>query len=223
MMKKGILIVLVAVFIIAEVRCQENETSNLTVGFNIGLDYNQNAFRTTDDIYGFDYYGMNPNMSFGLDFGYFVTKRFRPRFEIEYFYLRYGQNWNLGVDTDFDKTTTTVHYLDLNLHLDYALYLGKRFQVFLSPGLTTDLASKRTFKTYMSDGDDTNTEYNLLSDQYPEALMGASLSLPVHIKINKNLKATLEPEYTYFPSNFLKVNENPYTRMSFKVGLEYKF
>ncbi len=224
MIKKGILILLVAGLLVTEVQSQESDKSKLTVGFNIGMDYNLNAYRMTEDIHGFTYYGMNPNASFGLNLGYYVTRRFRPRLEVEYFYLRYGMDWNLGADSDFDKTVTTVHYMDLNLHLDYALYLGDRVQVFLSPGLTTDLANKRTFKTYLTNGDDeTNNEYNLLEDEYPQALMGVSLSMPVGININKNLKATLEPEYTYFPYNFLKINTDPYSRLSFKVGLEYTF
>lgn len=218
------LILLVTGLLVTEVQSQESDKSNLTVGFKVGLDYNTNAFRLPEDIYGFTYYGMNPNMSFGVDFGYYVTKRFRPRLEIEYFYLKYGMDWNLGADSDFDKTETTVHYLDLNLHLDYALYLGDRVQVFLSPGLITDLARNRTFETYLNnDDDETNNEYNLLEDQYPKALMGLSLSMPVGIKINNHLKATLEPEYTYFPYKFLKINTDSYTRMSFKLGVEYTF
>jgi hypothetical protein len=222
MMKRGILIMLVAGLFITEVQSQEYEKSNLSVGFNIGMDYNNKAYRLTEDLHGFTYYGMNPNLSLGLNFGYFVSKRFRPRFEVEYFYLRYGMNWNYGEDSDFDKTLTTVHYLGLNLHLDYCLYLGDRIQVYLSPGLITDLATNRSYKTFLND-DDTNDEYNVLSEQYPKALMGVSLSIPVGIKINDNLNATLEPEYTYYPYNFLKSNVDPYTRMSFKIGLEYTF
>jgi len=222
-MKKGILILLMVGLSIAEVQSQEYESSNLTVGFNLGMDYNNNAYRMTEDSHGFTYYGMNPNMSLGLNFGYYVSKRFRPRVEVEYFYLRYGMDWNYGEESDFDKTQTTVHYLGLNLHLDYALYLGDRVEVFLSPGLITDLACNRTYKTYLADDEYTNDEYNVITDQYPKALMGLSLSMPVGIKLNNNLKATLEPEYTYYPYNFLKSNVDPYTRMSFKLGLEYKF
>ena len=71
MMKKtSILIVLVAGLCIAEVRSQVYETSNLSVGFNIGMDYNNNAYRMTEDSHGFTYYGMNPNLSLGLNIGY---------------------------------------------------------------------------------------------------------------------------------------------------------
>lgn len=222
-MKKAIFIVLVVGLTIAEVRGQENEKSNMTIGFNIGMDYNNNAYRMTEDNEGFTYFGMNPSMSFGADFGYNVTRRFRPRFEVEYFYLQYGMNWNYGENSDFDKTTTTVHYMGLNLHLDYALVLTDRIQVYLSPGVITDLAMNRSFKTYLNDDDDTNAEYNVLSEYYPEATMGVSLSLPVAIKINEKIDATLEPEYTYFPNKFVSSNPDIYTRMSFKVGLQYTF
>lgn len=216
---------LVAGLALAEVQSQETEKSKLSVGFNIGMDFNENAYRMTEDIHGFTYYGMNPNLSFGLDLGYSLSRRFRPRLEMEYFYLRYGMNWNYGDDSDFDITQTTVHYLGLNLHLDYGLYLGDRVQVYLSPGLATDLARNRSYKTFLNNNDDeyTSDEYNVISEQYPNALMGLSLSMPVAIKINDNLKATLEPEYTYYPYNFLKSNVNPYTRMSFKAGLQYTF
>lgn len=224
MMKKGILIMLMAGTLFSECLSQENEKSNLTVGFNMGMDYNFNAYRMTEDDNGFTYYGMNPNLSFAVDFGYNVSRRFKPRFEVEYFYLKYGTNWNYGEESDFDKTITTVSYLGLNLHLDYGLILGDRFQVYLSPGLITDLAVNRTYDTYFNNSDDhTNAEYNVLSEQYPKALMGVSLSTPLAFKIKSNLKLTMEPEFTYFPYNFLKINEEPYTRISFKVGLQHTF
>lgn len=214
---------LMAGILFSEGQCQENEKSNLTIGFSVGTDYNFNAYRMTEDENGFTYYGMNPNLSFAVDVGYYVSKRFKPRLEVEYFYLRYGTDWNYGESSDFDETITTVRYLGLNLHLDYGLYMGDKLEVFLSPGLMTDLATGRTYDTYFSDGDHTNAEYNVLSEQYPKSLMGASLSIPVAIKINENLKATIEPEYTYYPYNFLKSNEAPYSRLSFKVGLQHTF
>lgn len=224
MMKKVSVVVLITVLALLNGLCQEKEKSLISAGINIGMDYNNNAYLMITDSHGFTYYSMNPNLSFGLNLGYFVTKRFRPRFEMEYFYLKYGMNWNLGEDSDFDQTRTTVHYLDLNLHLDYALILGKSIDLFISPGLISDLARGRQYMNLMKDEDDDNEyEYNVLSENYPKAIMGASLSLPFRIKVNDYVRLSLEPEYTYFFHKFMKENSSPYSRMSFKVGLEYDF
>jgi len=228
-MKKELLILLVAGFITSEAISQEkeisvNEKSNFTAGFKFGYDKNTYAYRTSMDINGFDYYSIEPSFSAGIDFGYFVTKRFRPRIEIEYFYLLYGMNWNYGDDSDFERTLTTVHYFGYNLHLDYGLYMGERLQLFLSPGLMWDVKFHHKFKTFLRDEDDpVSNEYNLLDEKFPTSILGGSLSIPIRIKLNQELKLTLEPDYTIYFRNFQVENDEPYMRMSFKAGVEYTF
>lgn len=222
-MKKGILLILVLGLPFIAAKSQDSDKSKVTVGFSMGLDHNGNAYRMTEDIEGFTYYGINPSLSFGAYFGYNFTDRFRPRFEIEYFYLKYGMNWNYGEESDFDKTITTVHYLGLNLYFDYAFYLGKRLQLFISPAIITDLARDHQVKNILRDGDDNDHYYNVLSDQYNAAVMGGSLSLPIRYRFNEHISMTLEPGYTYYFQKFIKSNDEPYTRSSIKIGMEYIF
>lgn len=226
-MKKGILILLAAGFLFAEARSQENEVSfneksHFTLGFQIGYDKNFNAYKMGDDIFGFTYYEIQPSFSAGIDIGYFVTKRFRPRIEFEYSYLMYGMDWNMGEDADFLWTRTNVHNWGLNGHFDYGIYMGDRVQVFLSPGISWDWNFHYKHWTTLADEDDkVDDEYSLFQNEFPTSILGGSLSMPVRINLSDKLKLDLEPEVTTFFRYFDSSNTEPYGRFSFKVGLEY--
>lgn len=226
-MKKGILLILVASFLFAEARSQENglsfsEKSHITLGFQIGYDKNFNAYKMNEEMFGFTYYEKQPSFSAGIDIGYFVTKRFRPRVELEYSYLLYGMDWNMGEDADFISTRTNVHYYGLNGHFDYGVYMGDKVQVFLSPGFNWDVNFHHRYWTTLADEDDeVDDEYSLLQERFPKSILGGSLSMPIRINITNQLKLDLEPEATMFFRYFQPGNTKPYGRLSFKVGLEY--
>jgi hypothetical protein len=202
---------------------EEYQAGAVFIGFGSGADYHINAFRSLETS-DFRFYEKNPRYHIGLDLGVMATKRFRPRLEIKYIRLAYGQEW-LGWEdisyTTMKTTTTKGNYLGLNLHLDY-LILGKdsKLKVFLSPGLKTEYALGAGYKTKKTDGDTTTDHYSKLDDYYPSCIAGLAVSGIFKYELNQYLGLTFTPEYTNFFRPFQQVNDNKYQRLSFNVGLE---
>lgn len=191
--------------------------------FNVngGLDYNINAFRSSSDSKGFEYYGINPHFNFGFDIGVMVSEKFRPRIEAKYMNMGYGQYWP-DIFTTFEKTITKIDNLGLNLQFDYLIINKDKFKAFISPGIQTDLALNDRFKTYKTDDDDTDSRFSDLEQYYPKAIMGGGLSVMFKYEINEYIGITFEPKYTVFFRSYMESNSNLYQRINANVGLEFR-
>ncbi len=202
---------------------EEYKPGDVFIGFSSGADYHKNAVRSiaTND-FRFDEKGPRYNM--GFDLGVMATKRFRPRIELKYVRLAYGQEW-IGWENatyaSMKTTITKVNYLDLNLHLDY-LVLGKdsRLKFFLSPALKTEYAMGASFKTTKTDGSTTKDHYSNLEDYYPSSIAGFAVSGIFKYELSRNFGLTFTPEYTSFFRSFQRINDNRYQRFSLNAGIE---
>lgn len=202
---------------------KEYRAGDVFIGFSSGVDHHLNAFRSVETT-DFRFYGKGPRYNIGFDLGVMATKRFRPRFEMKYVRLAYGQEW-LGWErisyTTFKTTTTRINYLNLNLHLDY-LVLGResKLKLFLSPAIKTEFALGRSYKTKKTDGDTTTDSYSTLGDYYPSCIAGWAVSGIIKYELSRNIGLTFTPEYTNFFRPFQQISDNKYQRFSFNVGLE---
>ncbi|MGE4586468.1 MAG: hypothetical protein AB7D05_03915 [Mangrovibacterium sp.] len=194
-------------------------------GLSSGVDFHFSAFREiSTSSYNFEEKG--PRYNIGIDLGVMATERLRPRLELKYVRLAYGQEWTGWEDASygsFKYTTTKVSYLDLNLHFDFLL-LGKyrKLNVFLSPGLKTEYATGTGYKSIKTDGDTTTDSYSQLGDYYPKSIAGAAFSVIFKYRLSNRLGLTLTPEYTRFFRKFQRVNTEQYERFSLNLGLEFR-
>lgn len=229
-MKKIILIVLNLCVIIYSANSQEStkskeiesEKGRLTFGFNMGVGQNINGYRLSTDNNGFSYYEGDIHFTSGINVSYFVTGRIRPRLEFRYSEMKYGQLWS-DIYPDFDKTTTKLSTLNLNLNIDVLALAGKKFQLFVSPGIVTEYNTSSTYRTYLADGDSNMKNYNLLTDEYPGSIAGANISLIVKYKFTDHLGVALTPGYNYYFKEFVSSNDEKYTRQLLNFGIEYTF
>ena len=94
------------------------------IGFSSGTDYHINAYRSTEtDDFRFE--EKRPRYNIGVGLGVMATRRLRPRLELKYVRLAYGQewqDWESASYTTLKYTTARVNYLDLNAHLDYLFW-----------------------------------------------------------------------------------------------------
>jgi len=195
------------------------------LGFSSGVDYNMNAYRSvpTSD---FSFEDKGPRYNLNFDAGVFVTKRLRPRLELQYHRLAYGQEWTGWANTSYTTmkyTTTKVNYFGLNLHLDYLLSgVNSKFKVLLSPGLVTEYATGNSCNTLKTDGDETSSRFSSLGEYYPKSIAGANLTAIMKYDLNENLGLTFSPGYTRYFRSFMEVNDNAYQRFNLNVGLELR-
>jgi hypothetical protein len=187
-----------------------------------GADNNFNAFRTTTDSKGFEYYAIPKHYNISASFGVQLFKRFRPRFDFKYVAMSYGQYWPSGYPT-FVKTETDLGYIDLNLYFDYLVLTYKKFDIYISPALKTEYLSSEEFTTTKSDGNTSSSHFNLLSEERPRALAGGAISSILKYNINRYVGITLTPEYTMFFRDFVKTNDKTYQRFSLNMGVEVHF
>jgi len=192
----------------------QTDETEFFMGINGGLDYNMNAYKLDkNESYGYAYYGISPRYNIGLDFGLKVSKKLRPRIEIKYVNVKYGIDWSPSV-YQFGTTVTNVNYVDFNLHLDYLLISIKKFQLFVSPAVKSELEMRHSISS---------TNWNILELKHPGKILGGAVSAIIKYNLSKNFGITLTPEYTMFLKPFATGNDKPYQRFSSNIGIEYKF
>ncbi len=204
-------------------KIKEYRAGDVFFGFSSGVDYHLNAFRSTE-ISDFRFSGKGPRYNMGIDLGVMAAKRFRPRLELKYVRLAYGQEWPGWESisyTTMKTTTTRVNYLDLNLHLDYLAFgRDSKIKFFLSPGIKTEYALGASYKTTKTDGETTNNHFSTLEESYPSSIAGWAVSGILKYEPTRYLGFTFTPEYTNFFRKFQSMNDNKYQRLSFNVGVE---
>ncbi len=221
-----ILFILVPVIVVAQnsqEQVKEYHAGDFFIGFSSGIDYHMNAFRSTETS-DFQFCKKGPRYNIGFDLGVMATRRLRPRLELRYVRLAYGQEWIGWEDISYAtmKTTTTrVNYLDLNLHLDYLVF-GKdsKLKFFLSPAIKTEYALGAGYKTKKTDGSITSDNYSKLKDYYPSTSAGLAVSGILKYELTRYMGLTFTPEYTSFFREFQRVNDNKYQRLSLNAGIE---
>jgi hypothetical protein len=170
----------------------------------------------------FFYYEGDIHFTSGINVSYFVTRRIRPRLEFRYSEMKYGQLWS-ETYPDFDKTTSKLNTLNLNLNIDILALGMEKFQLFVSPGIVTEFNTNYTYRTYLADGNSNMKNYNLLSDEYRGSIAGANISLIFKYKFDEHLGLVIIPGYNYYFRDFVDSNDKMYTRMLLNLGVEYTF
>ncbi len=221
-MKTVIAILLNLLLILPVARSQESNKSRLAFGFNAGVAQNANGYRFTTDNNGFNYYEGGLHFTSGFNLSYFVTERFRPRFEFRYSEMKYGFNWS-EIYSQFDYTESKLNMIDLNLNFDYLVLGGKKFQLFLSPGIVTEFNTGKTNRNYLYDGTSNIRNFSVITDQFPSSIAGANFSVLAKYNLNENFGFTLTPGYNYYFKNFVESNDKSYTRTLLNFGIEYTF
>lgn len=201
------------------------KVGDVFLGLSSGIDHNMNAFRSTaTNEYRFE--GIENRYNISFDASAFVSERWRPRIELQYHRVAYGQEWSGWQSLDyatFKYTTAGVNYLSLNLHADYLL-LGKdsRLKVFVSPGLVTEFASGANYKTEKTDGDTSSSKYSVLGEYYPKSIAGGSVQAIFKYDLNENIGFTLTPGYNAYFRKFSSYSDGRYQRFSLNFGVELR-
>lgn len=151
--------------------------------------------------YGYSYFGVSPRYNIGVDYGYNVSNRFRPRIEFKYVSVMYGLNFSNTVYNITDKDFVTVNYFDINLHFDYLLLTIKNFQLFASPALKYEFELNAYPEVNWSP---------YLNMEHPGNLLGGAIAPIFKYNLSDHLGLTLTPEYTIFLEPFASGNSKPY-------------
>jgi hypothetical protein len=214
-MKKIVLILLLFITVSFSGNAQE-DLNVFSTGISGGIDYNMNAYQLTNNTtYGNSYYGVSPRYNLGVDFGYMVTKKFRPRLEFKYVSVRYGLDFTPSpVYSNCGKDLVILNYFNLNLHFDYSLLTIKKFQLFASPALKYEFLLNAIPAINWS---------GITVLEHPSNSIGGALSAIFKYNITEHIGITLTPEYTYFFNKFSSTNDKAFTRFSGNFGVEYKF
>ncbi len=193
----------------------QTEENKYTIGFDGGITYNVNAYQIAKNAnYGNNYYGVSPRYNIGVDYGYNVSNRFRPRIEFKYVSVMYGLDFSNTIYNITDKDFVTVNYFDINLHFDYLLLTIKNFQLFASPALKYEFELNAYPEVNWSP---------YLNMEHPGNLLGGAIAPIFKYNLSDHLGLTLTPEYTIFLEPFASGNSKPYYRYSGNFGIEYKF
>jgi hypothetical protein len=202
---------------------QESEKSKLSFGINGGIGQNKNAYRMNPETYttyNHQYYEGDIHFTMGINIGYFISERFRPRFEFRYSEMKYGLYWDENYP-QFDRTETKLFTLNYNLQFDYLMVNTNRFQLFISPGLVGEFIVDSQNRNYLTDGSKNLDNYSAVTQQYSEEIAGLNLSLIAKYKFNENLGLTLTPGYNYYLKKWLPSNDKNYTKTLLNIGVEY--
>jgi len=214
-MKKTFFILIMIGFSFAGKAQTETEDKVFFMGINGGIDYNMNANKLgLNETYGYKYLGMEPGYNIGIDLSMQATKKLKPRIELRYVNLKYAIDWNPS-PYKFGKTIVNVNYFDFNLHFDYSLVSGKKFQLFVSPALKFEI--KGGEPTLSTDN------WSVLQLKQPSDIAAIACSAIFKYNLSENTGLTLTPEYTYFLHEFATGNTNPYQRLGVNLGIEFKF
>jgi len=225
-MNKIVFIILnLIIFIPGVIVAQESEESKLSFGLNMGVGQNNNAYRMNPESYArynHQYYEGDLHFTTGINIGYFISERFRPRFEFRYSEMKYGLFWDENYP-QFDRTETKLFTLNYNIQFDYLLLNSRSFQLFISPGLVGEFIVDYYNRNYLADGSKNLDNYSAVTQQYSEEIAGLNLSLIAKYKFNENLGLTLTPGYNYYLKKWLPSNDKNYTRTLLNIGVEYSF
>jgi hypothetical protein len=194
---------------------------NVSIGVNSGIVFNSNAYRLAANQ-DFTYYGINPHFNYGIDFGIKWSNKIRTRFEFKYIKMSYGMNW--PVQYDYKKTETILYNFAFNFQFDYLVYDKNKFQIFISPGIISEIVKRRDFKT--TNKYDKVIYKSILpwtSQEYRDQMLGGSLTVLAKYNFNNRLGITLNPGYSFFVGNFIRENNKLYSRFSATIGVEYSF
>jgi hypothetical protein len=187
-----------------------------------GIDNDLNGFRSTVDSKGFKYYGIEKQYNIGGSFGFSVTKRFRPRLELKYVSMGYGQYWD-DQYSDFIKTENDINYFAINIFFDYKVLSFKGIDLYLSPGIKTEYLTSYDLTTYKTDGNTSSSNFNLFTKYFPNTIAGGAISAILKYNITDYIGITATPEYTYFFRKFAVGNDKNYQRLSCNLGVEFHF
>jgi hypothetical protein len=237
-MKKTFASLILILITLVVVRAQENNKTNppkesgkiaigtVSIGLSGGYDTDFNAYKlSSDTINGYNYYDINPHYNIALDLSVQATKKLRPRIGLKYESMSFGFYWDPAVwqSSEFEKTITHLHCINLNLNLDYLLISKKLLTVYVSPGLVSEFVSKAKCRTFKTDGSKTSSHYNYFEDPYPAASVGGSLAAIAKINITNWLGFTVTPQYTQFFRGFSRSNDKLYSRFNINAGFELSF
>ena len=221
-MKKTALLFLAFLFTLVFVSAQETDKNRVSIGLSSGWLNNSNAYKTVIGTDGFEYYGIKPGFSIGLDMGIFVTEKFRPRVELKFVQMQQGVYWT-DAYPNFDKTIVTLYNFDFNINLDYSLIKTEHFECFASLGVTNEFNSGSMYKNLLTDGTHSFNKYKAVSGQFPEAISGGNVSMILKYKINRTIGVTLTPGYNYYFRNYLRINDDSFQRLFLNAGVEFSF
>lgn len=202
---------------------KDNAHYKNTFGISIGLDKNINGYRMDRNNSGNDFYSDKPGWNIGLDYGFMIKDKFRPRIEIRYLQHSYQAGWGSANMASMDETNVRLFNLGANLHLDYLLYDKAKFQVFISPAIKWQLAADKEEKNTKLDGSTNYYLYNNIISENPGSTLGAGMSGIFKYNITRYIGATVTPEYTYFLDKFTETNDKPYQRFGVSFGVEFNF
>jgi hypothetical protein len=202
-----------------------------TVGLNVGYDNYFNAVRRLPNHSYNDFYSLNSlktHYSFGLDYGFMISRKFRPRIEFKFTELGYGVGWsNTPYDVSLIKSEVTMYDLSLNLRMDYMIIDKNKFQMFLSPGFKWEAAADKQVKNFRREilqGEDHSWDnYNDIINECPNNIAGGSLSAIMKYNITKKVGIVVVPDYTLFFREWVKSNNTIYQRLSVNFGVEFNF
>ncbi len=200
--------------------------NHISVAIVGGLGHNINGYRTRADEHGLTFNGKTPNYACGIELGLFATKNFRIRLYGGYNNMKYGVDYNdVAAYSNYKSTIAHLHYIDVNVNLDFGLYSGEKLSLFLSPGLTSEYFIDELFVTTLANGSISQKNYTFLEEEYPtETIYGGNISLIARYKLMDQLYLTLTPGYTLFLyDKFSPANHEPYQRMNLNLGIEYTF
>ncbi|HPT21239.1 MAG TPA: hypothetical protein PLR88_04770 [Bacteroidales bacterium] len=202
-----------------------------TIGISTGIDHNINAYRlkptTEGPVKGAAFTAGDNLFNIGFDFGMVINSKLRPRLEFKYVKMNYKVDMSNADVLNFLSSEVYMHNIDLNLRLDYFLYNANKFQILLSPAAKWELNSSREEKNTTIDpsnpyyGNVNWKNYKGIYDENSKNLFGGGVSAIFKYNIIKNVGITVTPEYTLFFRNFVRSNEDLYSRASINVGLEW--
>ncbi len=194
-----------------------------TFGISYGIDDDINAFRLSPNGYGNTFYKATAHYNIGINYGWMISKKVRPRIEINYVNESYGATWENANINSITKTTVNLYNVNLSFHLDYMLVNSNNFQLFVSPALKWEFNVARDEKNILDDGTHDWANYNGIIAENLRNNVGASVSTILKYNITKGLGITLTPDYTLFVRKFVPSNDKLYQRLSINLGVEFNF
>ncbi|MFV0379191.1 MAG: hypothetical protein ACK5JD_18020 [Mangrovibacterium sp.] len=186
------------------------------VNLNAGIDKTANTYYNYNNYEIFDNDGSE--LSFGADLGYKFSEKVRFRLASRLGSYSYGQYYT---GSDLEQTRMTLHYVNLNPHLDFRVLAKGKFELFLSPGWRFEFITDSEQETLKLDG--TTSDASYVSGAYSEKMGGFVAEGILKYNVNNHFGVTLSPGYTVFTKELYAKNDNALTRFSARFGIEYSF
>jgi hypothetical protein len=202
---------------------QDDDEDAMTIGINGGVDKSINAYQFTPDMYNDIFSNNKTYHNVALDFGLWISPKFRPRIELKYVQTGYTANWETPdyTSNSMKVTNVTLYNFDINLRMDYLLLKIKKFQVFVSPALKWEFNINGDSRNTEYDGSYDYKQYNGIITDSPNNIAGGAVSAIFKYKLNRRVGITLSPEYTLFFHDYVQTNNKLYQRISANFGLEF--